>query len=152
MLFAQNKNMKTIVTANWRPLLRALSALLLSIAALGVSSSARGQIYVSQIANNTVGEYDASTGAAINASLITGTATAGLALSGKDLFVPHQLVGAIGDYDPSTGAAINANLITGLASPYENAVVAVPEPSTWSMIAIGAVSLLGMMRRKKTIV
>jgi hypothetical protein len=35
-------------------------------------SNARAQLYVAQAGNNTVGEYDATTGAAINANFITG--------------------------------------------------------------------------------
>jgi len=58
--------MKTIVTSNWRSLRRALCTLLIGIAALwAMPGSARAQIYVSELGNNTVGEYDATTGAAI---------------------------------------------------------------------------------------
>jgi PEP-CTERM motif len=44
---------------------------------------------------------------------------------------------------------INANFITGLYGPDGLAIGSVPEPSTWSMIAVGGVALLGIMLRKK---
>ncbi len=67
----------------------------------------------------TVGEYNASTGAAINASLITGPyEPTGLALDGSGhLYVTQQGNGLVGEYDASTGATINANFITGLDDP-----------------------------------
>jgi hypothetical protein len=110
--------------------------------------SARAQqFYVSNF--NMVGEYDAATGAAINASLIAGLdAPEGLALSGNTLFVANFGSGTVGEYNAATGAAINANFITGLNGPIGLAVASVPEPSTWSMIAIGGVALLGIMHRK----
>jgi len=114
--------MKTIVTSNWRPLRRALCALLLGIAALwAMPRSARAQLYVSQpgIGPNTgiVGLYDATTGAPINANFITGlNGGIALALSGNNLFVASGNGGTVGEYNATTGAAINANLITGLYS------------------------------------
>jgi hypothetical protein len=70
---AQNKTMKTISTSNWRPLRRALCTLLVGITALwAMPRNARAQIYVIQYGNGSVGEYDATTGAAINANFITG--------------------------------------------------------------------------------
>jgi len=114
---AQNKTMKTIITSNWRPLRRALCIVLLCIAALwAMPRSAHAQLYVGQGA--TVGEYNATTGAAINASLITGLSEAeGVALSGSDLFVAEQGNNTIGEYSAATGAAINASFITGLGAP-----------------------------------
>jgi hypothetical protein len=117
--------MKTIITSDGRPLRRALCTLLLGIAALwAMPTSARAQLYVGQFATNSVGEYNATTGAAINASFITGLAgNPGLALSGNDLFVLTNGAngsgpGTVGEYDATTGAAINANFITGLVAPF----------------------------------
>ena len=81
-------------------------------------------------------------------------------MSGNDLFVAKSGLfvanyggfgggTTVGEYDATTGAAINPDFITGLNQPYALAVAAVPEPSTWSMIAVGGVALLGMMIRKK---
>ena len=76
---------------------------------------------------------------------------AGLALSGNDLFVGNQSATTVGENDASTGAAINASFITGLTNPSGLAVASVPEPSTWSMIAVAGVALLGIMLRKNTV-
>ena len=102
--------MKTIITSNWRPLRRALCTLLLGIAMLwAMPRNARAQLlYVGQTGNSSVGEYNAT-----------------------------------------TGAAINANFITGLNEPEGLAVAPVPEPSAWSMIAVGGAALLGIMLRKR---
>ena len=106
----------------------------------------------------TVGEYNAITGAPINAQFITGLQFPfGLALSSNDLFVAKSGLfvanysggTTVGEYDATTGAAINPDFITGLNQPYALAVAAVPEPSTWSMIPVGGVALPGMMIRKK---
>jgi len=85
--------MKTIITSNWRPLRPALCTLLLGIAALWAMPRSAGaqQLYVAEINNNTVGEYNATTGAAINASFITGLLSPqGLAISGNTLFVANE--------------------------------------------------------------
>ena len=59
--------MKTIITSNSRSLRRALCTLLLCIAALWtMPGSARAQLYVAQYIGGTVGEYNATTGAAMN--------------------------------------------------------------------------------------
>jgi hypothetical protein len=72
--------------------------------------------------NNTVGEYDATTGATINASFITGLTGLpfGLALDGKNhLFVTNSGQNTVGEYDATTGATIDAAFINGqgLATP-----------------------------------
>ena len=117
---AQNKTVKTIITSNWRPLRRALCTLLLGITALwAMPGSARAQVlYVSQVNAGIVGEYDATTGAVINANLMTAlNGPAGLALSGNNLFVSNFGSTTVGEYNATTGAAINANFITGLNGP-----------------------------------
>jgi hypothetical protein len=64
--------MKRVTRSNWRALRRALCALLLGITALwAMSRSARAQLYVSQSSASRVSEYNATTGAAINANFIT---------------------------------------------------------------------------------
>jgi hypothetical protein len=71
----------------------------------------------------SVGKYNASTGATINASFITGLTDAeGLVVLGNTLFVASYGStpnggGTIGEYDATTGAVINANFITGLSYP-----------------------------------
>jgi hypothetical protein len=63
--------MKSSITANLRPLLRAFYPFLIAVVALwAMPRNARAQLYITQ--NTTVSEYDATTGAAINANFITG--------------------------------------------------------------------------------
>jgi len=100
-----------------------------------------------------VGAYNATTGIAINASLITGlNDPVGLAVSDNNLFVASYGFGngtTVSEYNATTGALIKADFITGLKGPYALAVGSVPEPSAWSMIAVGGVAFLGIMLRKK---
>jgi hypothetical protein len=62
-------------------------------------------------AAGTVGEYNATTGAAINATLITGLpyGPGGLAVSGNHLLVAEGA--GVSEYNATTGAVINANFI-----------------------------------------
>jgi len=77
-----------------------------------------------------IGTYNATTGAVINASFITGVGFSGLALLGNHLYLAGTpTIGSpstIGVYDATTGATINASLISGLTNPV--ALVVVPEP------------------------
>ena len=83
-------------------------------AALSVTT-ARGQILVTN--GSTVGEYDATTGAVLNAPLVSGLSTPySLAVSGPYLFVVNQGTGTIGEYT-ATGAVVNASLVSGLSAP-----------------------------------
>jgi hypothetical protein len=67
-------------------------------------------------AKPSVGEYDATTGKAINPSFITGLSFPyGLAVSGNTLFVANDSV--VGEYDATTGKAINPSFIMGLNYP-----------------------------------
>lgn len=80
--------------------------------------TAHGQVlFISNTADNTVGAYDANTGAVINDSFITGlSGPKGIAVSGSTLFVANSSFpgsGTIGKYDASTGAEIDASFITG---------------------------------------
>jgi hypothetical protein len=107
--------MKTSITSNFRPLLRAFYPFVIAIAVLwAMPRNAHAQLYITQD-NGTVSEYDATTGAAINANFITGLdVPSGLAVKGNTLFVANQGNGTVGVYNATTGAAINANFITGL--------------------------------------
>jgi DNA-binding beta-propeller fold protein YncE len=69
-------------------------------------------LYVSGAALGSVGKYNATTGAAINANFITGLNDPfGLALSadGTALLVSNGSM--VSEYNATTGAAINANFI-----------------------------------------
>ena len=93
---------------------RARAGLFLSAIALCIlSNAARAQLYISQQGNGAVAEYDATTGALINSSFVTGLVNPfDLTLSGNDLFVAEFSANRVGEYDATTGAAINANFIT----------------------------------------
>ena len=144
---AYNATTGGAINANLVTALNAPVALALSGNTLFVANSANGDLDL-----GSVGEYNATTGAAINANFITGLqGPDGLAVFGNTLFVAtvESGLGRVGEYDATTGAAINANFITGLQSPAGLVVAPVPEPSPWSMIAMGGVALLGIMLRKK---
>jgi WD40 repeat protein len=106
--------MKISSIVNRRLLFRALSVFLIAGAGLlAVPKRADAQLYVTQVQAGTVGEYNATTGAVINASFITGlSAPNALLLSGSDLLVANES-GSVGEYNASTGAAINQSFITG---------------------------------------
>jgi hypothetical protein len=89
--------------------------------ALALSNNSLFVAYDGSEHGYTVGEYDATTGAAINANLITGlNEIFGLAVSDNKLFVctgtekKGMFVFTVGKYDVTTGAAISANFIKGL--------------------------------------
>jgi hypothetical protein len=93
-------------------------------------------IYVGTRAGQSgqISEYDATTGALIDANFITGLTGSGqlpLAIAGDDLFVGSGTT--VGEYDVSTGAAINANFIAGLpgnVSALAVGPVAAPAPAS----------------------
>jgi len=102
---------------------------------------------------DTVGEYNATTGAVINSSLITlPNHSGGIALSGSDLFIPNSGGTTISEYTTS-GTLVNASLISGLTSlggiAVSGANISIPEPSTWSLLAGGVVALFAFCRRRK---
>jgi hypothetical protein len=105
------------------------------------------------LTNGTVGEYDLTTGAAINSALVAGmNQPVAVAVLGNDLFVTSNPYpygsGTIGEYDAMTGTAINASFITGLDDPQGIAVFA-PEPATWIILLIGSAALLACAVRKR---
>jgi hypothetical protein len=77
-------------------------------------------LFVANSSSDTVGAYNANTGAVIKADFLAGLHDPrGLAVSGDKLFVVNgeRAVGSgsrVGAYDATTGAVINADLITGL--------------------------------------
>ena len=123
----KNKAMRTRITSNFRPLLRALYLFLIAGAVLsGLPRNAQAQLYILTAfplggPNGVVSEYS-TTGAVINANLITGLEdVTGLALSSNTLFVTYlpgpNFIGTVGKYDATTGGAINPTFITGLSNP-----------------------------------
>jgi hypothetical protein len=91
-------------------------------------------LFVTNYSANTIGEYNAVTGAVINASFISGLSNPwGLAVSGSNLFVTNSGNGTIGEYNAVTGAVINASLVSGLSSP--GSIVVVPLATHFSVSA-----------------
>ena len=86
-------------------------------------------LLVSNYGNNTVGEYDATTGATINATFINSgqglSNPRGVALDGSDhLFVANQN-NTVGQYNANTGATINITFINngqGVSNPSDLAL------------------------------
>jgi hypothetical protein len=108
----------------------------------------------------SIGEYNATTGAAINASLVPNLyQPVATVVVGNDIYVtsnpdvvgqpgyPNN-TGVVGEYDATSGATINASLITGFQDP-QGIVYMTPEPATWIMLAIGASALLACGLRKR---
>ena len=96
--------------------------LALSAALMAAIPCAARPIYV--MSNESkVGIYDSDTGAAINASLITGLAPSGeLAGVGNILYIASYSTGKVLTYNATTGEVINANFIVGLNGPVGIAV------------------------------
>ena len=75
-------------------------------------------LYTANFYTGTVGEYNATTGAAINSSLVTGIDDlSSVAVSGNTLFVGALNLdtdneATVGTYNATTGALINAALVT----------------------------------------
>jgi len=103
--------------------LSALGSLTTAIVLLAMPAPAHCEnIFVTNFTGNTIGEYNATTGAAINASLISGLhGPQSVAVSGGHLFVANFNTGTIGEYTTS-GATVNASLISGLNFPAAIAV------------------------------
>jgi hypothetical protein len=95
-----------------------LVGLVASAALCGIPGTAPAQIFVADSNLNTIGEYNATTGAPVNFALVSGLSDPeGIALSGGNLFVANSNIGTIGEYDATTGAPVNPTLVSGLALP-----------------------------------
>ena len=105
-------------------------------------------LFVSNLGNITVSEYDATTGNVINASFAANTSGAyGLAILGNLLLVASdETKGGVDAYGipamATTGnmpTSITPGFITNLNQPFFIAVV--PEPSTWALLGVGIAGL-----------
>jgi hypothetical protein len=75
--------------------------------------------------NGKIGVFNATTGAVVNAALVTGldTLASGIAVSGGNLFVANPFISeTIGEYNATTGAVVNAALVSGLGGPFGIAI------------------------------
>ena len=88
---------------------------------------AQAQVYVSNLDEGTVSEYDATTGALLNPNLISGLQKPrGVAWADGYLYVTQEgddpAAGSVGKYDAATGTPINAALVPNLVWPQSVAV------------------------------
>jgi PEP-CTERM motif len=120
----------------------------------GLALDGLNHLLVTNEANNTVGQYDATTGATINATFINSgqglSGPVGLGLDGNNhLFVTNS-DNKIGEFNATTGATINAAFINGqgLNGPgYIVFVPAVPEPGSLALLSVAAAAVAWAARR-----
>jgi hypothetical protein len=95
------------------------------------------------VGGGTIGEYNATTGATVNAALVSGLdSPTGIAVFGGNIFVVSSTDGTIGEYNATTGATVNSALVSGLQNPFDIAVV--PEPSTWTLMLFGLTAMFSL--------
>lgn len=83
--------------------------------------AAHGQIYVTNVGTNSIGEYDLD-GTIVNPSLVSGLDDPwSLAVSGSNIFVTNGGSGTIGEYT-TAGGIVSTSLVLGLNSPNAIAV------------------------------
>ena len=99
----------------------------------------------------TIGAYDATTGATINASLVTGLGTVAqdqpLTVAGGDIFVINN--GGVSEYSAVDGTTINATLVPSSLLIRPQALIVLPEPGSWLLLAIGGGGALFACRRQR---
>ena len=96
---------------------RCLSPPLCSSSARRCFGPCRASLSARKSLSQTIGEYNATTGATENAVLVSGLSSPiGLAVSGSNLYVVNNGSNTIGEYDATTGASENPSLVSGLAA------------------------------------
>lgn len=107
----------------------------------------QNRLFVVSGSTNTVGVYNATTGATINPAFVTGlTGVGGIAVGGNRLYVVNG--NRVSVYDAGSGALVAPDFITGLQGPRRLLYVApVPEPSTVLLGAAAAAAGAGRWLR-----
>lgn len=97
--------------------------ILICFALEAFAGTVQAQLYVTNVEKGTICEYDATTGALINDSFVSGLANPrGLAYADGYLYVVNSGRRMVGKYDAKTGELINDALVTGLDFPEAIAV------------------------------
>jgi hypothetical protein len=114
------QNHRAVIRGKHRSILATFLAALVSLC-LGPLGARAQTLYVTDPSRGSVGAYNATTGALINATLITGATLnsptdIGLAISGNTLYLPKTPY-TVATYNATTGAAINVNFAAGNDHP-----------------------------------
>src|SRR5205823_1505456 len=125
------------ITTNIRLII--VSSITACTALWAMPGTVRGQQIYETNNNGTVGEYNATTGAAINAPLLSynSSGAVGLAVFGGNLWVGNYFANTVGEYNATTGATINSSLVSGLTGSYGIAAVRELSVCANSLGAIG---------------
>jgi DNA-binding beta-propeller fold protein YncE len=111
----------------------------------GLAFDSAGNLFVANKANNTIEEFDSSGAGTVFATGLD--SPAGLAFdSAGNLFVVNSANNTIEEFDSSGAGTVFANLNAEGFSTLGLAFQPVPEPSTWALLALGAVTLIGSHR------
>jgi WD40 repeat protein len=119
----------------------------------GLAFDSSGNLYVANAntlvggtGDNTILKFDSSGQGSLFAISGTNNYSDGLAFdSSGNLYVANWNDGTIGKFDSSGNGSVFAS---GLINPSFIAIQ-VPEPTTWSLLALGAVALLGGLRLRR---
>jgi hypothetical protein len=103
-------------------------------------------LFVGDVFAQNIGEYTTS-GATVDASLVSGLFPYGIAIYGGDLYTADGgFDGSVSEYTTS-GAVVDATLISGLNNPLTLAVASVPNgvPDKGSTLGLICISLGGLV-------
>ena len=99
-----------------------------------------GNLWVANQGGGTIGEYNATTGAAVNASLVSGlSAPYGIAVSGGNLWVADYIGDTIGEYNATTGRPLTkASITDGQSATLSSLSVTLASPQAGDVLTATA--------------